>query len=134
MREHRDGSPAGTGRGSRMRIQPFDGTDSEDEELPADERLDRMLGDQDLLLKLQLSGYAPKYWEPAATEFARNGHNVLTGWLYTNQIFTLAPVLKANRTPGTPGWFRCAWQCDSRGHVVPSWATRLVWSKCGQDR
>jgi len=88
MREHRDGSPAGTGRGSRTRIQPSAATDSEDEELPADERLDRMLGDQDLLLKLQLSGYAPKYWNPAAAEFARYGHNVLTGWLYTNQIFT----------------------------------------------
>ncbi len=32
------------------------------------EHLDRLLGDVDLLLRRQLSGYADKEWEPIATE------------------------------------------------------------------
>lgn len=51
------------------------------------EALDRLLGDSDLLLRLQLSGYAPKEWEPVATEFARYGLGVLTAWIGNGRIY-----------------------------------------------
>lgn len=51
------------------------------------ENLDRLLGDVDLLLRLQLSGYANKEWEPIATEFARYGLGVLPAWLASGKIF-----------------------------------------------
>jgi hypothetical protein len=40
----------------------------------------------------------------------------------------------ADRTAGPRRWSRSASPDDRRGHLVPSWATRLVWSECGQDR
>jgi len=50
----------------------------------AAETLDRLLSDGDLLLRLQLSGYADKEWEPIATELVlvvvpqrRHGHGDL---------------------------------------------------------
>jgi len=50
----------------------------------AAETLDRLLSDGDLLLRLQLSGYADKEWEPIATELGlvvvpqlRHGHGDL---------------------------------------------------------
>lgn len=53
----------------------------------ADARLDRLLGDQELLLRLQLSGYAEAEWEPVAQEFARYGLGVLQAWIGTGHIF-----------------------------------------------
>jgi hypothetical protein len=66
------------------RLQHGDGADLD---LPADEHLDRMLGDQELLLRLQLSSYAPRDWLPVAAEFARYGLGVLEPWIGTGRIF-----------------------------------------------
>lgn len=88
MRRSADGAPASADGSVRMHLQPGRGADSEDEELPADEQLDRMLGDKDLLLRLQLSGYAEKYWDPAAWEFARYGLDVMRAWCRNGRIFT----------------------------------------------
>jgi hypothetical protein len=66
------------------RLQHDDGLDLD---LPADDRLDRMLGDQELLLRLQLSSYAPREWLPVAAEFARYGLGVLEPWIGTGRIF-----------------------------------------------
>lgn len=41
------------------------------------EHLDRLLGDAELLLRLQLSGYADREWQPVAAEFARYGLAIL---------------------------------------------------------
>jgi len=73
-------------RGPR-RSQPQASVDLDDDDLPADELLDRTLGDADLLLELQLSAYAPAKWDPVANEFARYGYNVITGWIRTGAIF-----------------------------------------------
>lgn len=56
--------------------------------LPADERLDRMLGDEELLQRLQWSGYADAVWSPVAAEFARYGLGVISGWVRSGLIFT----------------------------------------------
>lgn len=89
MRERADRATGSTGDSVRPRVQPAAGADAdEDGPLPADERLDRMLGDQDLLFRLQLSKYAAEEWGPAAAEFARYGLDVIKGWLYTGAIFT----------------------------------------------
>ncbi|MDQ1684133.1 MAG: hypothetical protein QOC82_870 [Frankiaceae bacterium] len=78
--------PGGPGR-SGSRLQPAKRADFEEEDLPADEALDRRLGDAEMLFRLQLSGYADEEWLPVASEFARYGYNVLTGWMYTGEIF-----------------------------------------------
>lgn len=49
--------------------------------------LDRLLGDADLLLQLQLSGYVSKVWDPIAEEFARYGLAVLCSWMRKRTIF-----------------------------------------------
>ncbi|MCE5292461.1 MAG: sigma-70 family RNA polymerase sigma factor [Nocardiaceae bacterium] len=49
--------------------------------------LNRLLGDADLLLNLQLSGYAPRLWKPVAEEFARYGVGVLKAWIKDRSIF-----------------------------------------------
>ena len=87
MRERADAAPGSPGSHSRTRIQPGNESDSDDDDLPPDERLDRLLGDADLLLRLQLSGYAESEWAPVAAEFGRYGFNVIMGWLYNGQIF-----------------------------------------------
>jgi len=56
-------------------------------DLPADDALDRLLGDQELLLRLQLSSYAPREWDPVAAEFARYGLGVLIPWIGSGRIF-----------------------------------------------
>jgi DNA-directed RNA polymerase specialized sigma24 family protein len=60
---------------------------------PDDDRLDRMLGDADLLLDLQLNAYAPKVWNPVAEEFARYGLGVFRKWI--RQGFVFGIVTKA---------------------------------------
>jgi DNA-directed RNA polymerase specialized sigma24 family protein len=104
MRRGAEGTPATDAGGFRLRNIKLDvgrDSDADDEELPADERLDRMLGDQDLLLQLQLSSYAPEYWAPASAEFARYGHDVLVGWLLKNKMFTQV-YQKTKRRPRPP--------------------------------
>src|SRR4051794_983098 len=88
MRRSADGAAASAGESVRVHLQPDHGPDSEDEELPPDEQLDRILGDKELLLRLQLSEYAEKYWNPAAWEFARYGLDVMRAWCRTGRIFT----------------------------------------------
>lgn len=81
-----DGRPAVAGS-DRADIQPSTDLDLDNGPLPADDALDRMLGDTDLLYRLQYSGYAPQDWQPAAAEFARYGHSVMIGWLRSSRIF-----------------------------------------------
>lgn len=104
MRRGAEGTPATDAGGFRLRNIQLDvgqDSDADDEDLPADERLDRMLGDQDLLLQLQLSGYAPTYWGTASAEFARYGHDVLVGWLTKDKMFTRV-YEKTKRRPRPP--------------------------------
>lgn len=51
------------------------------------EHLDRLLGDERLLLRLRESGYAEHEWHPVAAEFARYGLDVLRAWLRNRKIF-----------------------------------------------
>ena len=68
-------------------IQPAADRDFEDEDLPEDEHLDRLLGDSDLLYRLQVSGYAPEEWRRPSEEFGRYGYDVLVGWMFTGRIW-----------------------------------------------
>ncbi len=78
---------AGSRVGSARIQPPVDVGRDEDDDLPADEVLDRQLGDAELLLELQLSRYAPDKWMPVANEFARYGYNVIAGWIRTGEVF-----------------------------------------------
>jgi hypothetical protein len=79
-------SPDPTGHGS-LHIQPPVGADFEGEELPSDERLDRLLADSDLLFRLQLSAYAPEEWKLPSEEFGRYGYDVFVGWIFTGKVW-----------------------------------------------
>lgn len=54
---------------------------------PDSAQLDRLLGDADMLLNLQLSKYAPAVWNPIAEEFARYGLAVISSWIRRGLIF-----------------------------------------------
>lgn len=79
--------PDSSGRES-LHIQPPVGPDFEGEELPADERLDRLIADCDLLYRLQLSGYAAEEWRRPAEEFGRYGYDVFVGWIFNGKVWT----------------------------------------------
>ncbi len=64
------------------------------------EQLDRLLGDSQLLLRLQLHGYADEEWQPVATEFARYGLGIISSWLWTGRIY--AEVLYTTGTKLRP--------------------------------
>lgn len=49
--------------------------------------LDRLLGDVDLLVRLQLHNYAPAVWNPVAEEFARYGLATISSWIRRGLIF-----------------------------------------------
>ena len=66
-------------------LQPL--TSTEIKAIKSTENLDRLLGDAELLLRLQLSAYAKEEWEPIATEFARYGLGVLPAWLASGKMF-----------------------------------------------
>lgn len=66
------------------RIQPAEDWSSD---LPPDDSLDRLLGDADLLYRLQVSGYAQEEWQRPAEEFARYGFNVVAGWIVNGRIW-----------------------------------------------
>jgi hypothetical protein len=53
----------------------------------ADERLNRLLADAELVSRLQWHNFAGPQWEVFATELARYGVAVLRGWLRTGVIF-----------------------------------------------
>ncbi len=53
----------------------------------ASQNLARLLGDADMLLQLQLSGYADRIWNPIAEEFARYGVSVMKSWIGKRTIF-----------------------------------------------
>src|SRR5690349_18064281 len=61
----------------------------DDDRHPDAEHLDRLLGDSDLLLRLQLSNYSPAVWNPIAEEFARYGLAVISSWIRRGLIFGL---------------------------------------------
>jgi DNA-directed RNA polymerase specialized sigma24 family protein len=69
----------------RARIQPAEGWATDD--LPPDEGLDRLLGDADLLYRLQVSGYAEEEWQRPSEEFARYGFDVMVGWIFNGRIW-----------------------------------------------
>ncbi len=78
--------PDSSGRDS-AHIQPPVGPDFEGEELPTDERLDRILADGDLLYRLQVSGYAPEEWKRPSEEFGRYGYDVFVGWIFNGKVW-----------------------------------------------
>lgn len=53
-----------------------------------DDRLQRLGGDEELLLTLQLSGYSKDVWDPVAQELARYGLAVITAWSRSRTIFS----------------------------------------------
>lgn len=81
------GSSRGDPRQPSEPLQPVADRDSDDDELPEDEHLDRLLGDSDLLYRLQVSGYAPEEWRRPSEEFGRYGYDVLVGWMFTGRIW-----------------------------------------------
>jgi hypothetical protein len=82
-------------------IKPGCDLPSDDEELPEDERLDRLIGDSNLLYRLQLSGYAPEEWRRPSEEFGRYGYDVLVGWMFTGRIWQEV-FKKTGRHPRRP--------------------------------
>lgn len=54
---------------------------------PDSDKLDRLLGDADMLLQLQLTNYSDKVWNPIAEEFARYGYAVISSWIRRGLIF-----------------------------------------------
>lgn len=95
MDQARRADPPDGGSGDASRLQLDDYLDDEalEEALratefdQANERFDRLGGDEDLLLRLQLHGFAGKEWDRAAEEFAVYGMAVLRSWLRTQLIF-----------------------------------------------
>lgn len=81
---HGRGRIAGTPRPSEP-LQP--GFECDVEDLLDDEYLDRLLGDANLLYRLQLSGYAAEEWRRPSEEFGRYGYDVLVGWMFTGRIW-----------------------------------------------
>ena len=67
------------GGAERARIQPVERT--------AEEHLQRLRHDIDTVLQLQLYGWSDEAWAPVAEALAEYGVGVLTGWLYTREIF-----------------------------------------------
>lgn len=51
------------------------------------ERLERLFGDQELLLSLQLGDYSQAVWGPVAEELARYGVAVIRSWIWRRSIF-----------------------------------------------
>jgi hypothetical protein len=92
---------AAPARDGGARLQQ-DAEEDFDEDLPPDDGLDRLLGDQDLLMRLQLSGYAQREWMPVAQEFARYGLGVLTPWIGTGRIFAKVRGRTGFRLPPPP--------------------------------
>jgi DNA-directed RNA polymerase specialized sigma24 family protein len=71
----------------------------------AHDNLERLLGDSDLLFRLQLSGYAEEEWQPVAAEFARYGLGVLQAWIATGKIFARVRAVTGYRlTPPELGF------------------------------
>ena len=78
--------------GDGAHLQPEDTTDVEgwliDAEFDrANERIRRLGGDEELLLKLQLSSFADRDWNPVAQELARYGLAVITSWTRKHSIY-----------------------------------------------
>jgi DNA-directed RNA polymerase specialized sigma24 family protein len=78
----------GKGSTGTPHIQPQPGPDFEDEDLPSDERLDRLLADGDLLYRLQMSRYSAEEWQRPAEEFGRYGYDVFVGWIFNGKVWT----------------------------------------------
>ena len=53
----------------------------------ADERLERLRGDQDLVLELQLYAFRSDLWTPVAAELARYANSVLHSWCRRGLVF-----------------------------------------------
>lgn len=70
--------------------------------MPADARLDRLLGDRDLLLRLQLSGYSGVEWDRVASEFCRYGLGVLEPWTGTGKVFARVAARTGYRLAAPP--------------------------------
>lgn len=88
---------------SRLKRDDYLADDALDEALrasefdQANERFERLGGDEELLFRLQLRGFLGKDWERAASEFAIYGLVVLRSWLRNQLIF-----IKVRKRTGTP--------------------------------
>lgn len=81
MEPSREGPPHGH---SRAGEEPFW---LQDERLDVDERLQRLLGDADVLGDIRKDGFAGVRYEEFATELARYGIAVISAWISRGQIF-----------------------------------------------
>lgn len=61
-------------------------TDAEFDQKTA-ELAERLGGDEELLLKLQLSSFADRDWNPVAQELARYGYAVISSWIRNRSIY-----------------------------------------------
>ncbi|MDZ7931873.1 MAG: sigma-70 family RNA polymerase sigma factor [Rhodococcus sp. (in: high G+C Gram-positive bacteria)] len=90
----RPGDDDGCVEGVEPDLEPSDATAQidvwlEDADIDLkDDRLQRRGGDEELLLTLQLGGFAKQDWDPVAQELARYGLAVVTSWIRSRTIFT----------------------------------------------
>lgn len=77
---------------------------ADDEFDQAAEHLRRLGGDAELLLNLQLDGFAAAVWEPVAQELARYGHAVLCSWTRRRLIFGKVKHRTSYGLPLLDGW------------------------------
>lgn len=105
----RSDGPGDTG-GRRAHLQPdggdlgdVDGWLAEDGGLTREaERLARLGGDEELLLRLQLGGYAERDWGPVAEELARYGLGVIRCWIRRRLIFQRVATRTGWGMPSVP--------------------------------
>ncbi|MFI5501159.1 RNA polymerase sigma factor [Nocardia asteroides] len=70
----------------------------------ATEKLQRLAGDEQILLTLQLGGFADRDWNPVAQELARYGIAVLTSWIKRREIFAKVKYRTTYTLPMLDGW------------------------------
>ncbi|MEU2258528.1 sigma-70 family RNA polymerase sigma factor [Nocardia xishanensis] len=70
----------------------------------ATERLQRLAGDEQILLTLQLGGFADRDWDPVAQELARYGVAVLTSWIKHRVIYARVKYRTTYGLPMLDGW------------------------------
>jgi DNA-directed RNA polymerase specialized sigma24 family protein len=76
-----------------------------DRELTAEqENLQRLVGDEELMLELQLHGFAGRPWERFAREMARYGMGVISSWIRRGVIYGRVKALTGFGLGRRDGW------------------------------
>jgi DNA-directed RNA polymerase specialized sigma24 family protein len=61
-----------------------------------------LLGDVELLMALEFSGFAARQWDPVATEFARYGLGVLRAWIAKGTVYGRVRAMWGFGVPAAP--------------------------------